>query len=95
MRVSVSGFSPVEIANVTVTPGTTTTVDVQLKVGAITETVEVSALPALVDSTPSNFATALQPGLINEIPLEGRDIQALVQLIPGVTQSSGPSGSLF
>lgn len=27
--------------------------------------------------------------------MQGRDIQALIQLIPGVTQSTGPSGSLF
>ncbi len=95
VRVSATGFSPLDIASVTVTAGTTTTADAQLKVGATTQTVEVTAAAPLVESTPSNFTTVLENRYVQEIPLQGRDIQALVQLMPGVTQSTGPSGSLF
>ena len=95
VRVTAAGFAQTDIRDIPVTGGLTTTADAQLKVGATTQAVEVTAAVPMVQSAPSNFATALQTGYIQDIPLPGRDIQALVQLIPGVTQSSGPSGALF
>ncbi len=96
VRVSAAGFSPVDISGITVSAGGTTTADAQLKVGPTTQTVEVTAAVPLVETTPANFTTgALSSRVINDLPLVGRDIQALVQLIPGVTQSTGPSGTLF
>src|SRR5205809_2352846 len=61
----------------------------------MTQSIDKGAAAPLVDSTPSNYTTSLQSRYIQDIPLQGRDIQTLVQLIPGVTQSTGPSGSLF
>jgi hypothetical protein len=95
VRVSAAGFSSVDITDLTVTAGTTVRADAQLKVGAMTQSVEVKATAALIESAPSNFTTTLQTRYVSDIPLAGRDIQALVQLIPGITQSSGPSGVLF
>lgn len=95
VHVEASGFSSVDITEVTVTAGTTVTVDAEMKVGATTQRVEVVSTPALVENTASNFTTTLQQNYIQDIPLAGRDIQALVQLLPGITQSTGPSGSLF
>jgi hypothetical protein len=95
VRVSATGFSPVDIANLIVTAGTTTVADAQLKVGATSQTIEVTASSALVETTSSNFSTGLETRYIQDIPLAGRDIQALVQLVPGVTQSTGPSSTLF
>lgn len=49
----------------------------------------------LIESTASNFSTGVQTQLLDQVPLGGRDIQILVQLLPGVSQSVGPSGSVF
>jgi hypothetical protein len=95
IEVTVSGFETLEISNVTVTAGVTTAANGQLKRGSTTQRVEVSAAPPLVEGTPSNFTTAISNTYIQNMPLPDRDIQALVQLLPGVTQSTGPSGSLF
>ena len=95
VRVSAQGFSPLEINGLAVTAGTVTTADAKLTVGAVSQRVEVTAKPPLVEATPANFTTALETKYIQDVPLVGRDIQALVQLMPGITQSSGPSGSLF
>jgi hypothetical protein len=89
------GFSRLEISNISVLAGITTTVDGRLSIGAVSEHVEVSAQPTLIESAPSNFTTPLERRYIEDIPLQGRDIQMLTQLIPGVTQSTGPSGSIF
>jgi len=72
-----------------------TMADAKLTVGGVSQRVEVTAKPPLLEATPANFTTALETKYIQDVPLVGRDIQALVQLMPGITQSSGPSGSLF
>ncbi len=95
VRITVAGFSPLDIANVAVTAGTTATEDGHLRVGSTTQEVQVTAASPLVETTASNFTTQLGPRYIEDIPLPGRDIQGLVQLFPGVTQSAGPSSSLF
>ena len=66
-----------------------------MKVGGVAETVNVTAENPLIETTASNFTTSIQPQLLDKIPLVGRDIQSIVQLLPGVTQSVGPTGSAF
>jgi hypothetical protein len=96
IRVQASGFQPLDITNVRVIAASTTTVDAALKIGTTTQTVQVSAEAALIQNTATNFNVAtLTPQMINSLPMQGRDIQTLVQLMPGVTQSTGPSGSVF
>lgn len=96
VHVEATGFSAVEISNVIVKAADTATVDAALKVGAMAEKITVTAEAALVETSASNFTTAsLGARMINELPLVGRDTQTLVQLVPGVTQSIGPSGSVF
>lgn len=95
VHIESQGFSAVDISNVTVIANTATEEDVQLKVGGTTQVIQVSAAPPLIQASPSNFSTNLATRYIQSIPLPGRDVQTLVQLIPGVTQSTGPSGSVF
>jgi hypothetical protein len=95
VRIESQGFSPLDILDVVVTGGKTSTADGQLKVGATSQSVEVTAATPLVETAPSNFTTAVSTHYIQDIPLPGRDLQALVQLVPGITQSLGPSGTLF
>lgn len=90
-----SGFSPLEFAGVMVTAGTTVTEDAQLKIGPTAQRVEVTAQAQLVQTTSSNFSTGVGKRYLDNLPLQGRDIQTLVQLFPGVIQSSGPSGAVF
>ena len=95
VRFELTGFAVLEVTSVSVTAGTATTTDGHLKVGTTSQSVEVKAEAPLVETTPSNFTTAIGRNYIENMPLQGRDIQTLVQLIPGVIQSSGPSGATF
>lgn len=90
-----SGFAHLDLNNVSVTAGTTTTVDGSMTVGNVEQTVNVTAQAAVIDSSASNFTTSIQQQLLDKVPLVGRDIQTAVQLLPGITQSVGPSGSNF
>ena len=68
--------------NIKVTAGLTATVDAQLRVGATLQSVGVTASVPVVDSAPSHFTTVLRTNDIQKMPLPGRDIQALMQLVP-------------
>jgi len=93
--VAAPGFSKLEFTDVKVTAGTKTTVDGHLAIGQLAETVNVKAEAPLVENTASNFTSTVQTQLLNDVPVVGRDIQTLVQMMPGVTQGTGPSGSVF
>lgn len=95
VQMKYTGFSTLEISGVTVTAGTTAVADAEMKVGEAAQSVQVTAEAPLVDHAPSNFTTAIDTHYIEDMPLQGRDIQTLVQLIPGVVQSAGPSGAVF
>lgn len=95
VRVELPGFALSETTGVVVKAGEAITVDAALKPGAVTQTVQVTAANPLVQTSPTNFTTDLSVGQIQDLPLVGRDVQTVVQLIPGITQSTGPSGSVF
>ena len=95
VRFEATGFSVLEISDVIVKAGTTTNADGEMKIGQTSERVEVTAEPALLENAPSNFSTGVSTRYMEDLPLQGRDIQTLVQLFPGVVQSSGPSASVF
>ena len=89
------GFTALELSGVKVTAGGVAVADGNMRVGDTAQSVQVSAETPLVESTASNFTTAVQSRMIQDLPINGRDIQTLVQLIPGVIQSAGPSGANF
>ncbi|MFN7992452.1 MAG: TonB-dependent receptor [Bryobacteraceae bacterium] len=95
VRLTASGFSALEITSISVTASHVTVANGEMRVGESAQSVQVTAAAPLVDNAPSNFATSVDTRYIEDLPLQGRDIQTLVQLIPGVVQSSGPSGSVF
>lgn len=76
-------------------------VDASLKVGATTETVEVSGAPPLVDTHDSSLETVVEHAQVTELPLNGRNPAALAELVAGVGAASVPefmsnrSGSEF
>jgi hypothetical protein len=94
LRLEVPGFVPVEISNVMVKANDVTTVDAQLQLGREVQQIEVTAVNPLVETTAANFSVPVERTYIEELPILGRDIQSLVQLIPGAVQSLGPPGSL-
>src|SRR5262249_59570980 len=62
-----------------------------LKIGSISETVDVSATAPLINTTTTDLGVVMPRTQINELPLNGRNFQDLVNLQPGVM--SAPSSS--
>jgi hypothetical protein len=84
-----SGFRPIEKSNVTVTPGATVRVNVQLQVGASTQEVSVSAMAVQLQTDKADTHTEITGHSVETLPVGGnRQYQTLINLAPGTTQSN-------
>ena len=60
-------------------------VNVQLQPGTVTESVEVTGEPQLLQTQSSSVGQVIEEKTIQDLPLNGRDYTMLVMLMPGVT----------
>lgn len=90
-----SGFAPVDVTGIEVTAGQVIKIDAQLKLGATRESVQVTAEVPLLETAASNFSTTVESRTLQEIPMQGRDLQQLVFLVPGINNVGGPPGANF
>jgi hypothetical protein len=80
---SATGFSTAR-TKATLTVGAKQEVNFSLKVGQVTEVVEVSGAAPAVDTTNSTLTAEVDSTTVRELPLNGRDWASLAQLQPGV-----------
>jgi hypothetical protein len=80
---SLTGFSTVRRQGIVLTPAFTATVNAEMQVGAVEETITVSGASPLVDVQTVTQRRALTAELIDELPT-GRSFQNLAVLVPGV-----------
>jgi len=84
-----AGFSRAQTRDVVVEVASDTRVDLKLAVGSLTQTVEVTAVAPLVDTTSSSLGSLVDESRITDLPLNGRNWTDLSLMQPGVTQVSG------
>ena len=63
-------------------------VNVSLSVGEIVETVAVTAVSPLIQTTTTELGTVIAQKEVNDLPLNGRNFTQLLTLTPGVTPVS-------
>lgn len=80
---SFPGFKSVVRDNVDVRANFTATINVNLEVGAIEETVTVAEAAPVVDVRSATMATTFDSGLLKEIP-HGRDTWSMLAQVPGL-----------
>lgn len=83
VTVAAKGFATTTQTNVTLTINQTLEVDVQLKPGAATETVEVSTAPAVLQTDEASVGQTIGAQEVNSLPLNGRNFTFLAQLGAG------------
>ena len=88
VTVSQSGFQTSVTTDVAVNVATERRVDVQLKTGQVTQTVEVSGgeLPQ-IETTSNDLGGTLTSQTVEDLPVNGRDYTKLIFLNPGVAGS--------
>jgi hypothetical protein len=87
------GFSVVKRDNVELTSDFTATISADLKVGAIEETITVSAVSPIVDTTNTTTRMVMTREVLDALPT-GRNIQAVGIMIPGTALALGGGGAL-
>jgi len=85
LAVEMTGFKRYEQKNIQLLVSTPATVNVVLQVGAVAETVEVTAEGTLVNTTDASLGIAFNERQLKELPLEGRSVPELLSLQSGVT----------
>lgn len=81
---SVGGFQTVVRTGIEITVGRQAVVNFELQVGAITQSVEVTAEAPLVSTVGGSLGDTIESSEISELPLNGRDLAQLVTLQTGV-----------
>jgi hypothetical protein len=91
VRAELPGFKRLDRENVVVEVGSELRVDLTIEPGLQGETVTVSEAIPLVDTTSGTLGGVLANAAINDMPLNGRNYQNLLNLIPGVMIQPGGS----
>ncbi len=94
-RLEAQGFNPVEVVDIQLGAGQEIRVDRKMEVGTTRQMVEVTATEPLLETASSNTSTTVESQIIQDMPLQGRDLQQMAYMLPGVQSDAGPPGSNF
>jgi hypothetical protein len=87
-----SGFKHFKRDGVLIEVGDALRIDLAMEVGAVTQTIEVTAQTPLLQPQSSDLGTVVESRTVTEMPLNGRNVIALAQLSPGIQPQGPPSG---
>src|SRR6187455_315981 len=90
---SIAGFSTVVREGIELTSNFAATVDAEMKVGALNETITVTGESPIVDTQSITSRTVMTREVMDALPT-GRNIQAIGIMIPGTQLSLGGGGAL-
>src|SRR5579864_7201066 len=89
IRAEAKGFKSVERLDIELEVAKDVRIDLALQPGQVSETVVVTGEVPLVDTTSSTLGGTLSNAEINDLPLNGRNYENLLQLRPGVVRYPG------
>ncbi len=88
VTVEMSGFQKYNRTDMRLEVSQVATINAQLGVGGVTESVTVSAESPLLESSNANRGTVIDQARIAELPLQSRSPMALAVLVAGVTYNA-------
>ena len=86
LEVSKAGFSKYVQTGIVLQVATNPTIDVPLKVGSVTEQVQVEANASMVETQNTGIGQVIDSQRVVELPLVGRQVTDLILLAGGATQ---------
>ena len=78
------GFKRVDVTDLVLNAQDSISRNVQLEVGSVATSVTVTAEASQVNTTDASVSTVVDRGFVENMPLNGRSLQSLIQLTPGV-----------
>jgi len=94
LTVERDGFDRYVQTGIAISAQSTVRAEVALHVGSVTETVQVAAGAALLETQSSALQQLVNQKSINDLPLNGRNVAFLAQTAPGVTIAQADSRGL-
>jgi hypothetical protein len=93
LEVEATGFQRFTRGPITVQVQQTYRIDVEMTLGASTQTVQVSAETPMIQSETSSLGQVISGNVVSEMPLNGRNVLNLVTLVPSVVPQGGALGT--
>src|SRR6266705_832138 len=84
LTASLQGFQTMTQTNIPVNVGADVVINFALKPGSVTEIVEVSAAPPVLETQSGSVGQVVDSRSVNDLPLNGRNFTFLAQLSAGV-----------
>jgi hypothetical protein len=84
VNAELQGFTTVSQKDIAVSVGQTLTIDFNIKVASLAETVNVTGASPLIETTASSVGVLVDPKRIESLPLNGRQFANLAATVPGV-----------
>jgi hypothetical protein len=99
LEATATGFQTSQIPRISLAINQTATIDVNLQVGTMQQTVTVEAAGELLQASTSEVGTVVAEKQVLDLPLNGRNFTQLLSLSPGVSpisvsQNSGGFGNV-
>jgi len=95
VTITAQGFDKVVQKGITLTVGAQQSLNLGLKVGQVSQTVEVTAAPPEVQTSSSTISSTVDATTVRELPLNGRDWTSLATLEPGISQIADQAQTTF
>jgi hypothetical protein len=92
VRSEAKGFKSFERSGIILEVNGELRVDLTMQPGEVSQTITVNEAVPMVETTNAELGATLQSTIIQDIPLNGRNFENLLQLNPGVTIYPGGSG---
>jgi Carboxypeptidase regulatory-like domain/TonB dependent receptor len=89
VRAEAKGFKSIERVNIQLEVAKDLQIDLAMQPGDVTQTVVVNEEIPMLDTTSSTLGGTLSNAQINDLPLNGRNYENLLQLRPGVVRYPG------
>ena len=93
LKVELEGFATVQQAGVVLQIGQTARMDFTMKVGQLTDVVEVVGAAPVIQRETTSIGQVIDNKSVTTLPLNGRDYTQLVTLTPGATPNQGSRAS--
>jgi Carboxypeptidase regulatory-like domain len=90
LTITLDGFRTAIVENLVLQVDTTSRQDIELTVGGVAESVQVTAEAALVNTSDASMGNVISGTQIRALPLEARNVVGLLSLQPGVTFVPSP-----
>jgi outer membrane receptor protein involved in Fe transport len=90
IRAELSGFQTQTRTGVAVLVGQAVTFNMSLPVGTLTDVVTVTGEAPIIEVTQTQIGANITAQAIEDLPTQGRQQYALLQLVPGMTPNLGP-----